>query len=42
MHISTLRAESGPSLQVQSLTLNQEEADPQHKTHVLGAAKVHF
>jgi hypothetical protein len=38
----TPRAESGPSLQVQSLTLNQEEADPQHKTHVLGAAKVHF
>jgi hypothetical protein len=33
-------AESGPSLQVQSLTSIQEEADLQHKTHLRGAAKV--
>ena len=33
-------AESGPSLQVLSLTSIQEEADLQHKTHLRGAAKV--
>jgi hypothetical protein len=39
---STESAESGPSLQVKSLTSIQEEADLQHKTHVRSAANVSF
>ncbi len=35
-------AESGPSLQVQSLTSIKEEADLQHKTHVRGVANSSF
>ena len=37
---TTLRAESGHSLQVQSQTSIQEEADLQHKTHIHCAANV--